>query len=102
HPSMTRAGMAVSLRKSRYGSSHTPPPATGTVFTDVHAGDFAADWIEELAALGITAGCDVARFCPTDPVTREQMAVFLLKTLEGSAYTPADPGGDFGDGPRSD
>ncbi|HEY2796643.1 MAG TPA: hypothetical protein VGK26_02025 [Thermoanaerobaculia bacterium] len=100
--SVSRAEMAVFLLKSRYGASHVPPPATGTVFDDVHPGDFAADWIEELAGLAITAGCDVATYCPADPVTRQQMAVFLLKTLEGSAYIPPDPIGVFGDVPTDD
>ena len=100
--SVSRAEMAVFLLKSRYGRNHAPPPATGTVFGDVHAGDFAADWIEELAALGITAGCTATDYCPNDPVTREQMAVFLLKTLEGSTYVPPDPTGIFGDVPIDD
>ncbi len=35
-----------------------------------------------LADSGITAGCGVDRFCPRDPVTREQMASFLSRALE--------------------
>jgi hypothetical protein len=34
---------------------------------------FVADW-------GITRGCDDARFCPTSPVTRQQMASFLYRS----------------------
>ena len=94
---VTRAEMAVFLLKSRFGPFHAPPPATGTVFADVHPGDFAADWIEELAALGVTGGCGDGNYCPLDPVTRAQMAVFLLKTLLGSAYVPPDPVGIFAD-----
>jgi hypothetical protein len=87
--SVTRAEMAIFLLKSKFGAGYVPPPATGTVFDDVHAGDFAADWIEELASLGITAGCgDGTNYCPTGTVTRDQMAVFLLKTLKGSAHVP--------------
>jgi uncharacterized repeat protein (TIGR01451 family) len=84
----TRAQMAVFLLKAKFGANHVPPGATGTVFADVHVGDFAADWIEELASLGITGGCDLTHYCPDAPVTRGQMAVFLLKTLLGSGYTP--------------
>jgi hypothetical protein len=83
-----RSQMAVFLLKSKLGASHVPPPATGSVFLDVHPGDFAADWIEELAGLGITGGCGNGNYCPNDPVTRAQMAVFLLKTLLGSGYPP--------------
>ena len=84
----TRAQMAVFLLKAKFGQGHVPPPATGTVFDDVDPGDFAADWIEELASLGITGGCDPDNYCPDQAVTRGQMAVFLLKTLLGAAYVP--------------
>ncbi|HEY1249866.1 MAG TPA: S-layer homology domain-containing protein [Thermoanaerobaculia bacterium] len=94
---VTRAEMAVFLLKSRFGPFHAPPPATGAVFDDVQPGDFAADWIEELAALGVTGGCGGGNYCPNDPVTRAQMAVFLLKTLLGSSYDPPDPVGVFAD-----
>ena len=37
----------------------------------------------------MTAGCgDGSTYCQTDPTNRQQMAVFLLKTKEGSAYVP--------------
>ena len=85
---VTRAQMAVFLLKGKFGASHVPPPATGLVFTDVQPGDFAADWIEELASLGITGGCGGGAYCPNNPVTRAQMAVFLLKAEHGSAYVP--------------
>ena len=95
----TRAQMAVFLLKAKFGADHVPPPATGTIFTDVQPGDFAADWIEELASLGITGGCTPTTYCPNDPVTRGQMAVFLLKTLLGSGYVPPAPVGIFADVP---
>ena len=96
---VTRAQMAVFLLKGKFGSNHVPPPATGTVFLDVHIGDFAADWIEELAGLGITGGCGGGNYCPSQPVTRAQMAVFLLKAEHGSGYVPPDCMGVFGDVP---
>jgi S-layer family protein len=95
--SVTRAQMAVFLLKGKLGASHVPPHATGTVFNDVHVGDFAADWIEELAGFQITGGCGGGNYCPNDPVTRAQMAVFLLKTNHGSAYAPPDCTGVFAD-----
>ena len=55
----------------RHGLRSTCPP-----------GAFAADWIEELASLGVTGGCGSGNYCPDAPVTRAQMAVFLLKTLQ--------------------
>jgi hypothetical protein len=79
--SVTRAQMAVFLLKASQGSSYVPPPATGTVFTDVPVSAFAASWIEDIAARGITAGCGSGYFCPTSVATRGQMAVFLVATF---------------------
>jgi hypothetical protein len=44
---------------------------------NVHVGD-----INALAAAGITLGCDTDRFCPTDPVRRDQMASFLTRAFD--------------------
>ena len=91
-----RKQMAVFLLKALLSACYVPPAATG-VFLDVPVNDTFAPWIEDLAARGITGGCGAGKFCPDDPVKRKQMAVFLLKTLEGSAYTPPDAAGIFDD-----
>ena len=97
---VTRAQMAVFLLKSKFGSAHIPPPCTGTVFTDVTCTGGAFDpWIEELAGLAITGGCGGGAYCPNNTVTRQQMAVFLLKALEGSSYDPPDCTQIFADVP---
>jgi hypothetical protein len=51
------------------------------VFGDVPADYWAAAWIEQLAAEGITSGCGSGNYCPATPVTRDQMAVFLVKNF---------------------
>jgi hypothetical protein len=79
------------------GSDYVPPPATGTVFGDVGAGDFAANFIEQLAADGITSGCGGGNFCPDAVVTRDQMAVFLLRAKYGAGYSPPAASGTFDD-----
>jgi hypothetical protein len=38
-------------------------------------------FIEALYASGITGGCGAGNYCPDNPVTRGQMAVFLAKAL---------------------
>jgi hypothetical protein len=97
--SVTRAQMAVFLLKSEHGAAFVPPPCTG-VFADVPCpGGFAADWIEQLHAEGVTSGCGGGNYCPDAPVTRAQMAVFLLKTHLGSSYVPPAASGIFGDVP---
>jgi len=51
-------------------------------FNDVPTGHPFFQFIEALAASGITAGCgDGTDFCPNAPLTRGQMAVFLSKAL---------------------
>ena len=77
-----RDQMAVFLLRALHGAGYTPPPATGTVFTDVPASYWAAAWIEQLAAEGITTGCAANLYCPGDPVSRDQMAVFLTRALD--------------------
>jgi S-layer homology domain len=100
--SVSRAQMAVFLLRAEHGAAYAPPLATGQVFSDVPANSFAAAWIERLAAEGITAGCgNGTKFCPSDPVTRAQMAAFLLKTEHGSSWTPPPATGEFNDVPVS-
>jgi len=86
--SVTRAQMSVFILRGKLGLCYFPPAATGTVFSDVPVGSFAAAFIEALAASGVTAGCGGGKYCPADPVTRAQMAVFLLRTKEGLTYLP--------------
>ena len=85
---VTRDQMAVFIEKAMRGDTYSPPAATGTVFTDVPVGAFAAPFIEQLARDGVTGGCGGGAYCPQSPVTRAQMAVFLLRGKHGSAYNP--------------
>ncbi len=85
---VTRGQMAVFLLVSKEGAGYTPPACTTAVFADVPCSSGLAPWIDELAARGVTAGCGGGNYCPTANVTRAQMAVFLLTTLQGPAYTP--------------
>jgi hypothetical protein len=50
-------------------------------FADVPTTDPAYQYVEALAASGITGGCGNGDFCPDAAVTRRQMAVFLAKAL---------------------
>ncbi|MFN2304626.1 MAG: S-layer homology domain-containing protein, partial [Anaerolineales bacterium] len=80
---VTRAQMAIFLLRAKYGSDYEPPAEGNfTGFADVAPGDFAAAWIKQLAAEGITSGCGGYNYCPDQAVTRAQMAVFLVRTFE--------------------
>jgi S-layer family protein len=56
-------------------------PATATFPNDVPASHPFFRFVEALAAAGISGGCSAGSFCPNDPVTRGQMAVFLATAL---------------------
>ncbi len=64
----------------RYRLDVSPAPAQAT-FADVPTADFGFQYIEALAASGITGGCGGSNFCPDLPVNRRQMAIFLAKAL---------------------
>ena len=82
-----RDQMAVFVLKAADGGAYLPPPCTG-IFDDVPCPGQFTDWIEELANRGVVVGCGGGNYCPDAPVLRQQMAVFLLKTLLGSGYVP--------------
>ena len=99
---VTRAEMAVFLLRGEHGSAYIPPAVgTDTGFTDVPATHWAAAWIKQLAAEGITSGCGPSLYCPEDSVTRDQMAVFLLRAEHGPSYTPPTATGVFTDVPAT-
>lgn len=52
-------------------------------FTDVPQDAWFAGAVERAVDLGIMAGTDDGRFLPDDPVTRSEMAVSLVRALEG-------------------
>ncbi|RPJ55384.1 MAG: hypothetical protein EHM23_26390, partial [Acidobacteria bacterium] len=72
-------------------------------FADVSYSYWARPWIDAVFQAGITAGCssDPPGFCPEEVVKREQLAVFLLKAIEGATYQPPAAVGQFADVPAS-
>jgi len=44
--------------------------------------------VEELARRGVAGGCGPRLYCPGDAVTRDQMAVFLLRALDPTLDPP--------------
>jgi acetyl esterase/lipase len=85
---INRAQMAIFLERGMRGGSYAPPPATGTVFSDVPATHFAAAFIEQLRADGITGGCGGGKYCPSNNVSNAHMAIFLLRAVHGAGYRP--------------
>ncbi len=77
--SVSRAQMALYLLRVKHGHDYLPPAAVG-IFADVPVTHWAAAWIEELYAEGITNGCSETplSYCPDNPVKRSEMAKFLV------------------------
>jgi hypothetical protein len=69
----------------------------GDSFPDVPRSNLFYRFIENVLHHGITAGCGSGNYCPDSPVTRAQMAVFLLKSKHGSGYVPSACAGVFAD-----
>jgi hypothetical protein len=80
---VTRGQMAAFLVRASLGitPADTFPFPAGAFFTDVPANHPFFSFIQLMRVRGITSGCTANTYCPNDPVTRGQMAVFLVRGL---------------------
>jgi S-layer homology domain len=83
---ISREQMAAFIIRA-LGEFDPPQPATQR-FLDVPPTNPFYRFIERMAVLGITSGCGGGNYCPTDPVTREQMSVFLSEAFGLTLYGP--------------
>jgi cysteine-rich repeat protein len=51
-------------------------------FIDVPGSFWAFEYIQWLYEAEITTGCDATHYCPTNNVTRAQMAAFVMRTVD--------------------
>jgi hypothetical protein len=94
---VTRGQMAVFLLRAKESAFYTPPACTSPMFGDVPCIHPFAAWINELARRNITAGCGGGNYCPESSVSRQEMAVFLIRAAS-PGFTPPDCGSPiFGD-----
>jgi len=77
---VTRAQMAKFMLLAKHGAGYTPPSFSSYSFTDI-AGIWAADWIEEAYQEGIVGGYGDGTYRPNNPVTRAQMAKFIVNAF---------------------
>lgn len=101
---VNRGKLAVYIIRGSRGPDFVPPPATGTLFADVPASYPDAAYIEQLYNDGLTGGCatNPLRFCPSNNVSRAEMATFLLRISHGASYTPPPgTGTTFEDAPAN-
>jgi hypothetical protein len=86
---VNREEMAVFLVRSIYGGDIFPYSTT-PIFSDVPASSPYFSYIQALYALGITSGCGSDGtdpppvYCPIAPVTRAEMAIFIIRMRYGS------------------
>ena len=100
--SVTREEMAAFIARAHDGGD-AGVPFSGSVggtpydcnsgtsyFADVPTSDGFCRYVNRIAALGITIGCDpTPDFCPGDVVTREAMALFVGRALAPGAVPPS-------------
>lgn len=88
---VTRAQMAIFIIRTRYGASTSLAPAPEPYFDDVPYGSFGYAYIQRMAQDQITSGCGPDLYCPSDAVTRGDMAVFIMRGAFNQLLPPAFP-----------
>ena len=86
-PSSDAVLAVAAAPRSLPGASFSPPACTGAFFGDVDASNPFCSWIEQLGRDRITdpdVGCGGDNFCPKAPVTREQAALLLERSMRGT------------------
>ncbi len=93
---LTRAQMATFIVKLLYGEN--PVCANGILckdtepyFSDVFPDNIYYRYIQKMKETGITAGCGKDIYCPDRPITRAEMAVFIIKARRAVKYNKSVP-----------
>ncbi|MEP6538910.1 MAG: S-layer homology domain-containing protein [Bryobacteraceae bacterium] len=85
---VTRGQTAVFLMRGKFGAVNANSRllnSTTPYFTDVTSADSQYSFIQKLKDSGITSGCSTTQYCPTNPLTRGQAAVMIIR----SYFTPS-------------
>jgi hypothetical protein len=100
-------GTVYCYRVRAYNVAGSSPPSNqacslALTFGDVSINYWAWRYVEALVAAGVTTGCGSGHYCPDGPVTRAEMAVFLLKARYDSKFVPPEAtGAKFDDVPAT-
>jgi hypothetical protein len=84
----TRGQMAVFIIRGKLGTDVFPYTATPW-FTDVPVSHPYFKWIQKMRDLGITSGCTATTYCPDASVSRDQMAVFIVRGKLTDSFSSA-------------
>jgi hypothetical protein len=85
---VSREAMAIFVLITLDPTINPPDCSPPNIYNDVPETSPFCRWIEELANRGAFADCGGGNYCPTSPVTREQMSVFLTATFGLTLYGP--------------
>ncbi len=96
---VTRDQMSVFVSRALADGDENVPDFTGTpTFPDVPEGFWALDYVEYAVSQNVVGGYDDGTYHPEYEVTRDQMAVYVARSLVAPAgeaalagYVPADP-----------
>jgi putative hemolysin len=79
------SGSPAGLVDVRLDGTGALPP----VFADCPEAQWAEDFVNTLYYHGVTGGCNAENYCPDNPVTRAQMAVFIITAMGETPSTAA-------------
>jgi hypothetical protein len=63
----------------RYGATAQFDYPQTPFFTDVPVNGFGFAWIQRMKVDNITGGCSQTQYCPNNPVSRQDMSLFIMK-----------------------
>jgi hypothetical protein len=82
------AGTSGTFRMDDFSSQRTGYIGPALPFSDVATTSPFFPFIQGIYAAEVIPGCGVSTFCSENPVTRKEMAKFLLLSKNGASYTP--------------
>jgi hypothetical protein len=80
---VTRDQMSAFIIRAVEGNPAAGYCGSTAPFSDVPAASTFCGYIKRMTELGITTGCGGGKYCPSQTVTRDQMAVFLARAFLG-------------------
>lgn len=80
---VTRGQMAAFLIRAKEGDPVAGYCGATNPFVDVPVSNNFCGYIKRMKELAITTGCGSGYYCPNDSVTRQQMAAFIVRAVEG-------------------
>ena len=90
---VTRGQMAVFIIRARYGTSFDFDYPATPYFTDATTASVGSffKYIQRMKLDNITSGCTATTYCPDLIVTRDQMAVFMIRGGFNQLLPPTEP-----------